>query len=54
MVICLKRQQIILKVNTQKRNIIEIGNRYSEKNNKSLVINILNAFLMTVTLELKI
>ena len=51
---CLQRQQIILNVNTQKHNIIDIGNRYSEKNNKSLVINILNVFLMTVTLKLKI
>jgi len=52
--LCLQRQQIILNVNTQKHNIIDIGNRYSEKNNKSLVINILNVFLMTVTLKLKI
>jgi hypothetical protein len=38
----------------QKRNNIDTGNIYIEKNKKSLVINNLNAFVIIVSFELKI
>jgi len=38
----------------QKRNNIDTGNRYIEKNNKSFVINNLNIFVIIVSFELKI